>query len=346
MTMIEPENLRGPTYQLPAQMSTSGPQIDEVYYFTYWLSVVLFVAIIGAMVWFAYKYRKRPGHKSEPTGHNMALELAWTVAPIPILLLLFHWGFKGYMDLAIAPVGAEEVRVRAFQWGWDFEYKNGETDDHLHVPVGRPIKLVMSSNDVLHAFFVPALRTKRDLVPGMYTSVWFEATHTGQVKLMCAEYCGGKSKDQNGNELPYIAVGDPDPNHQSQAKGHWAMMSDVSLESEENYQKYLEGLEGKGAPEERGKSLWAKKQCSGCHTIDGGKGVAPTWKGLWAKTEVLNDGKQILVDENYIRESILDPNAKIVAGYAQPSVMPTFKGTLKDKDIDAIIAFMKTLKAQ
>ena len=322
-----------PTFQLPEQMSTSAPHIDNLYYFVYWLSVVLFVGIVGAMCWFAWAYRTRPGHKATPTPHNLVLELAWTIAPVPLLIALFHWGFQGYMDLSVAPAGAEEVRVRAFQWGWDFEYKTGESDSKLHIPVGRPIKLVMSSNDVLHAFFVPGLRTKRDLVPGMYTSVWFEATKPGQTDLFCAEYCGGKSKDQNGNELDF-----------AQFKGHWAMHSDVSIESEADYQKYLDGLGGNKPPEERGKSLYEKKQCIGCHTIDGSKGVAPTWKGIWGRSEKLADGTSIVVDENYVRESILEPNAKIVAGYASPSVMPTFKGTLKDKDIDALIAFMKTLK--
>jgi cytochrome c oxidase subunit 2 len=322
-----------PTFQLPEQMSTSAPQIDDLYYFIYWLSVVLFVAIIGAMVWFAWAYRARPGHKATPTPHNIVLELSWTLAPLPILAALFHWGFEGYMDLSVAPASAEEIRVRAFQWGWDFEYKNGETDNKLHLPKGKPIKLVMSSNDVLHAFFVPGLRTKRDLVPGMYSSVWFEATQTGETDLFCAEYCGGKSKDQNGNELAF-----------DQFKGHWAMLSKVVIEEPAQYETYLESLGGNKPPAERGKSLYEKKQCIGCHTIDGSKGVAPTWKGIWGRTETMNDGTKVTVDENYVRESVLEPNAKIVQGYASPSVMPTFKGTLKDKDIDAIIAFMKTLK--
>lgn len=322
-----------PTFQMPEQMSTSAPHIDELYYFIYWLSVVFFVGIVGAMIWFAWAYRARPGWKATPTPHNLVLEVSWTIAPLFVLVALFHWGFKGYMDLSVPPANAEVVRVRAFQWGWDFEYKTGDTDSKLHVPLNRPVKLVMSSNDVLHAFFVPELRTKRDIVPGMYTSVWFEATKPGEVDLFCAEYCGGKSKDQNGNEL--------DP---SQFKGHWAMLSKVTAESEADYQKYIDSLGGAKPPEERGRSLYEKKQCIGCHTIDGNKGVAPTWKGIWGRTEILSDGSKIVVDENYIRESILEPNAKIVQGYASPSVMPTYKGTLKDKDIDAIIAFMKTLK--
>jgi cytochrome c oxidase subunit 2 len=193
----------------------------------------------------------------------------------------------------------------------------------------------MSSNDVLHAFYIPEFRTKRDLVPGMYTSVWVQATEPGEVVLTCAEYCGGKSKDQNGAELPF-----------EQFKGHWAMQAKVVVESEEAYQKYQDGLGGNKPPEVRGRSLYEKKQCITCHTTDGSKGIAPTWKGLYGKTETLSDGKQIKVDENYIRESIYEPSAKIVQGYASPSVMPTFKGTVKDTDIDAIIAYMKTLKAQ
>ena len=328
-------NLFDPTFQLPEAMSTSAPQIDELYYFTYWVSVVFFVGIVGAMIYFAWTYRRRPGVKAEPTGHNLPLELAWTIAPVFILVILFHWGFKGYMDLSVAPVNAEEVRVRAFQWGWDFEYASGASDSVLHIPVGRPIKFVMSSNDVLHAFYIPEFRTKRDVVPGMYSSVWVQATEPGNVVLTCAEYCGGKSKDQNGNELA-----------EAQFKGHWAMQAKVVVESEEAYQKYQDGLGGNKPPEERGRALYEKKQCITCHTTDGSKGIAPTWKGLYGKIETLNDGKKIKVDENYIRESIYEPSAKIVMGYPSPSIMPTFKGVLKDTDIDNIIAYMKTLKAQ
>ncbi len=237
------------TFQLPEQMSTVAGDIDWLYYFIYWLSVVLFVAIIGAMLYWAIKYRERKGHKAEPTGHNMPLEIAWTIAPLFILAFLFHKGFVGYMDMAVAPAGSMEIRVNAKQWGWEFVYPNGGSDSELHVPVHKPVKLVMGSADVLHSFFVPALRVKRDVVPGMFTSVWFEATHTGQDDIMCAEYCGGRSKDVNGNELPF-----------AQMTGHWSMHSLIHVETEAGlheipprHRRQMRGLHGEGAalPDQR-----------------------------------------------------------------------------------------------
>ena len=326
------------SYQLPEAMATSAGPIDWLFGVIFWISAAFFVGIVGAMVFFAWKYRKRPGHKSEPTEHYPILELGWTIAPIPILVLLFHWGFQGYIDLSIPPADAIEIRVKGFQWGWDFEYPNGESDNVLHVPKDRNVKLVMSSTDVLHAFYVPGFRTKRDLVPSMYTSVWFRPTKTGETDLMCAEYCGGRSKDANGDEL-----------QPSQFKGHWSMWAKVVVNTPEDFEKYMDGLapDLKGDPAklaERGKTIWTKKQCAGCHTIDGSKGSAPTWKGLFGKSHKMADGTDVVADENYVRESILTPNAKIVAGYPSPSLMPSFQGTVKDKDIDAIIAFMKAIK--
>ncbi len=231
-----------PTFQLPEQMSTVAGDIDWLYYFIYWTSVVLFIAIVGAMIWWAIKYRERPGHKATPTGHNMQLEIAWTIAPIFILAFLFHKGFVGYIDMAVAPANSLEIHVNAKQWSWEFVYPNGGSSPELHVPAHKPVKLVMSSNDVLHSFFVPALRVKRDVVPGMFSSVWFQATHTGHDDIFCAEYCGGKSQGPNG-ELPYQPSDDPlHPFPPGQATGHWAMHSMLYVESDEDYAKFLKSI--------------------------------------------------------------------------------------------------------
>jgi cytochrome c oxidase subunit 2 len=332
-----------PTFQLPEQMSTISGDVDWLYYFIYWLSVVLFVAIISAMVYWAWKYRERPGHKAEPTGHNLPLEIGWTVAPIFVLVFLFHKGFQGYIDELVAPANSIEVHVNAKQWGWEFVYPNGGSDNELHVPVHKPVKLIMSSTDVIHSFFIPAMRVKRDVVPGMYTMVWFEATHTGQDDIMCAEYCGGRSKDSSGNTLPF-----------EQQTGHWSMHSMVHVESEEDFTKYLLGIgdkcaaytiKGQSCPDnvlvEEGQKLYAKKACIGCHTTTGAKLVGPSWKGIWGKEEPTDHGT-IKVDENYIRESILDPQAKVVAGF--PPTMPSFRGQISDQEIDEITAYIKSLK--
>jgi cytochrome c oxidase subunit 2 len=343
------------TFQLPEQMSTVAGDVDWLYYFIYWLSVVLFVAIVGAMVYWAIKYRERPGHKAVPTGHNMTLEVAWTIAPIFILVFLFHKGFQGYMDMTVAPANAIEVHVNAKQWGWEFVYPNGGSSDKLHAPVHQPVKLGMGSADVIHSFFIPAMRIKRDVVPGMYTSQWFEATHIGKDDVFCTEYCGGRSVGSNGVELPYQPSDDRDnPYPAGQMTGHWAMHSMVYVESQEDYEKFLKSIgdkceqflaTGKPCPGEvaagEGMKLSVSKGCVACHTTTGARLVGPSWKELWARDESTDHGA-VKVDENYIRESILQPQAKVVTGF-QP-VMPTFAGQISDPEIDELIAYIKSLK--
>jgi cytochrome c oxidase subunit 2 len=343
-----------PTFQLPEQMSTVAGDIDWLYYFIYWVSVVLFIAIVGAMAYWAWKYRERKGHKPEPTGHNLPLEVGWTVAPIFILAFMFHKGFVGYMDLAVAPANSIQIRVNAKQWAWEFVYPNGGSSDELHVPVHQPVKLVMGSADVIHSFFVPALRVKRDVVPGMFSSVWFEATHVGHDDIMCAEYCGGRSSGPNG-ELPYQPSDDPlHPFPPGQATGHWSMHSMLYVESPEDYAKFLKSIgdpcdqyvtTGKLCPAEvaaqQGSKLYQSKGCIACHTTTGSRLVGPSWKGIWGKPESTDHG-QVTVDENYVRESILDPTAKIVTGYQ--GVMPTFRGQMSDAELDELTAYIKSLK--
>jgi cytochrome c oxidase subunit 2 len=350
--MIEPN--APPTFQLPEQMSTVSADVDWMYYFIYWTSVVLFVAIVGAMIYWAIKYRERKGHKAEPTGHNLPLEIAWTIAPIFILMFMFHKGFRGYMDMDLAPANAMEIRVNAKQWAWEFVYPNGGSSDELHVPVHRPVKLVMGSADVLHSFYVPALRVKRDVVPGMFTSVWFEATHVGHDDIMCAEYCGGRSSGPNG-ELPYQPSDDPlHPFVAGQATGHWAMHSMLYVETPEDYQKFLKSIgdpcdqyasTGKKCPAEvaaaQGAKLYQSKGCVACHTTTGARLVGPSWKGIWGKTEETDKGP-MKVDAQYVRKSILDPNFRVVNGYQ--AVMPTFLGQISDNEIDEITDYIKSLK--
>jgi cytochrome c oxidase subunit 2 len=371
-------------FQLPRDLSTHGEHVDSLYAWIFWISVVLFVVVVAPMIWFAWKYRERPGHKATPTGHHPILEIVWTVTPIPLLVVLFHLGFVGYMKLSLAPSNAIIVRVKASQWAWQFEYPNGETDDKLHVPVGKPVKLVMSSADVLHAFYVPELRAKRDVVPGMYTSMWFQAKEldpapdegkackrdldcgdNGQgemcdtsaagadgvgkcvaaLDLFCAEYCGGKSKDANGGEL------NPAIDREGQGdgfKGHFSMHAMVRIESPDAFAAYLKALEGgpNVTPEQRGQKIYAKKTCITCHSVDGSKSTGPSWKGIWGKTESFDEASSApsrTVDENYVRDSVLDPNKDIVKGYTRPSQMPARLIT-DPKDIDAVIAYVKTLK--
>ena len=341
-----PEMIRwvfDPQSQLPQQLSTGAENVDYAIRAIYWISLAFFVAIIGTMVFFVYKYRRREGVKAEPTGHATALEIFWTAAPLILLVWLFYIGFRGYVDSIVAPDGAVEVRVRGMQWQWEFEHASSgvvENGGILTVPVDTPVKLVMSSQDVIHSFFIPAFRAKRDVVPGMYSTLWFEATEeTGdnpadQIQVFCAEYCGAPEGTE-GNA------------------GHSAMYAKIKVVSKKAYDKLMadgppppascEGLENESQC--WGEALYAKSGCTNCHAIDGATQTpAPNFKGLWGRVEQLSSGETITVldadGENYIRESILMPQAKIVKGYEGVN-MPPFR--FSDRQIDALIAYIKSM---
>jgi len=319
------------TIQLPRQMSTLAEGIDNMYYFIFWVSVFFFVAIMGVALWCIVKYRASKHPHATPPGHHDVLELFWTFAPLILLIPMFHYGFKGYVRAMVAPEEAIEVRVRGKQWAWDFYYP-GDTEpspSELVVPVSHPVKMNMSSQDVLHSFFIPEFRVKRDVIPGMYTSVWFEALETTSkydakenkvlgepLDLFCTEYCG---------------------------TSHSQMLAKVHVVSDADYKAFINGKDR--APEgkplaEVGAELFKKNACNTCHTTDGAVLVGPSLKGLFGKTEQTSAGA-VKVDENYIRESILKPQEKIVQGFAGKT-MPAF--VLKDWKIDALIEYIKSLK--
>jgi cytochrome c oxidase subunit 2 len=323
---------------MPGQWSTLAPQVDWLFYFIYWMSVVLFVGIIGAALYFVWKYQRKPGVAAEPTGHNLPLEVGWTVAPMFFLALLFHWGFQGYVNLTVAPANAMEIRVRGKKWSWDFEYPNGgHTTNDLHVPVNRPVKLIISSDDVLHAMFIPAFRVKRDAVPGMYGTLWFQATHEGETPLFCAEYCGAAesgSRDAQGREV---------------WAGHYAMTGTVTIESDERFATFMRGIIGPpmidgrpATPVEWGQRLYRSQQCYTCHTVDGSTGTGPTWRGIAGHQVQLADGTSVLADDQYLRQSILEPNSQVVRGFNP--VMPTYRGSLTEEQIRALIAYIQSLQ--
>lgn len=320
------------TVQLPRQMSTIAAGVDDMYYFIFWVSVVFFVAIIGVALWCLVKYRASKHPHATPPGHHDVLELFWTFAPLILLIPMFHYGFKSYVRAMVAPSDSIEMRVRGKQWAWDFYYP-GDTEaspSEMVVPVSRPVKMVMSSQDVLHSFYIPEFRIKRDVVPGMYSSVWFEALETTStydakenkvsgepLDLFCTEYCG---------------------------TSHSQMLAKVHVVSEADYAAFISGKDR--APQgkdlaEVGADLFKKNACNTCHTVDGGPLVGPSFKGLFSKNEAFEDGSTVTVDENYIRQSILQPQAKIVKGFAGKN-MPAF--VLKDWKIDALIAYIKSLK--
>ncbi len=313
------------SYWLPTDASVTTRNIDWVWDFMVWMSVLTTLAIFVAMFHFTTKYRAKSRAANElaekSAEHNTALEVVWSILPLFVMIALFVWGFKGFVDLRTPPKGAMELHATGQKWKWTFDYKcpsGGLTEDTLHVPLDQPVRMIIGSVDVLHSLYVPAFRTKMDAVPGRYTDLWFQATKVGEYPLFCAEYCGTAHSD---------------------------MLTSVVVHPAGEYEKWLTGackasdvLVGA----DRGKSVSDKQGCLTCHSVDGSAKIGPTWKGLWAKSEALADGSTAKVDENYLRESMLDPGKQVVKGYA-PS-MPTYQGKLSDKDIDGLIEYIKTLK--
>jgi len=306
---------------MPVRASTFASNVDWVWDLVLGISLFFFVLIIGVMILFIFQYRAREGRESTPTpSHNTRLEVIWTIIPTIIVGIIFFYGFRGYMDMAVPPRGAYSINVLAQRWAWQFQYPNGHVDNELHVPVGRPVKLVMTSDDVIHSFYVPAFRVKRDIVPGRYNTTWFEATAPGEYDIFCAEYCG---------------------------TGHSDMLSKVIVHKKGGFEKWLSeaaDLLGTMAPAEAGEWLYNTRGCKQCHTIDGTARIGPTFKGDFGTERKLKDGTTVTVDENYIHQSILDPQSQIAAGF-EP-VMPTYKGRMTDEEITMIIEFLKSLNPE
>ena len=305
---------------LPPQGSTVASDVDALFGFIFWVSLFFFVGVTALTVYFCIKYKRKDG-KAETTPYieSMALEITWIVIPTILLMVIFVWGFQDFVRLHIVPANSMEIKVTGQKWFWSYNYEEGATGvGELVVPVGQPVKLLMSSKDVIHSFFVPAFRIKMDVLPNRYTITWFEATMTGEFQIYCTEFCG---------------------------KGHSEMWGTVKVLPQDEFDKWLEagsGPDSNETMEEYGARMFVKNACNTCHSIDGSKNVGPTFQGLFGRREVMSDGTAITVDENYIRESVLNPMAKQVAGY--DPVMPTYQGILKDVDIDGLIAYIKSLE--
>ncbi len=308
---------------LPPAKSTLAEQTDTLFWFVHLSSLVLTIGLIAVIVYFVYKYRRQSENEVTPLiTHNNALEVTWSVIPLIMVLIVFSWGYQVFMNQEVVPDDAYEVNVTAQKWIWQFQYENGaRSTGELHVPAGRPVKLVMSSNDVIHSFFVPDYRLKKDVVPGRYTEMWFNAPEPGESIIFCTEYCG---------------------------TGHSDMIGNVIVHEEEEFENWLAENSSGGSkpddlpPAEWGKQLAQEYACNTCHSTDGSDMVGPTWQGLFGHDVQLSDGSTVTADENYIRESILEPNAKVVEGY--PAVMNTYQGQLNNEQINAIIEYIKTLE--
>lgn len=332
------------TIQMPEGASTVAPHVDSLYYDIFWISVAFFVAIVGAMVWFAYRFRRRKGVKSKPPGHHTALELFWTFSPIFLLAYMFHQGFEGFMAMSIPPETAINIRAEARQWSWTFVYPSGKQDGELTVPIHRPVRIIMSSHPrsaerpaVLHSFFVPALRVKRDIVPGMYTSLWFEATRLGTYDIYCAEYCGLDRLQNDPTDAQLHANGRPLP-----AAGHSGMLSRLHVVTAEEYADYdtmdiPSRFNGDYAA--WGQEIFSQ-QCTACHVIEPGQPatVGPNLSNVVGYDQPLAGGTSRMADLEYMRQSIREPSAAIVRGF-ESAAMTSF-ASLPEQQIDALIQFL------
>lgn len=313
------------------QASTFAEGTDLLYLFIVVLSLFFFVLIMGVQGYFMWKYhRKSDDQKTSSITHNGKVEFLWSAIPAVLLVWIFVWGEVDFLKQTVPPPDAVQVRVTGRQWFWTVDYPDypgvqltSSVDDNvvtLVVPKGKPVQLTMTSEDVLHDFYIPAFRVKRDVVPGRYTSLWFEATQVGEFNLYCAEYCG----DQ-----------------------HSAMIGKVKVLEPELFGEYLAEA-GKLEQEEGeplaafGERIYKRRGCNACHSLDGSPKVGPSWKGMWGKQETTDKGT-VLVDDNYIKESVEEPNAQIVAGF-EGVKMPSYKGQLDEKHFAALIEFIKTLE--
>ena len=312
-------------FWMPKAVNVEADSTDQMFYAVLGLSIFFFVAITVAVVYFVIKYRHRPGHRAEPSAaHNDALEITWTVIPTIICVFLFYYGWRTYVKVVTPPVKAVEINTLAWRWSWQFTHANGVKDRDLHVPVNMPVRLVMTSKDVLHAFYAPAMRVKQDIIPRRYTYSWFLATKPGTYRLTCAEYCGTDHSQMGITEEGRRAV--------------------VVVHEPGKYEQYLADVAAISdtlSPAELGAKVY-EKNCTACHTTDGTIKVGPSFKGSFGTAVQMADGKSVKLDETYIRESILNPTAKTRAGFPAGQ-MSSFEGQLKEKEIEGLIAFIKSL---
>jgi cytochrome c oxidase subunit II len=302
----------------PESASTMAPRVDALYFFLVAVSGFFTLLIAGLIVYYAVKYRRRSPEAIGANIHGgLALELTWTIVPFLITMVIFVWGASVFFAMSRPPDETLNIYVVGKQWMWKFQHLDGQREiNELHVPVGRAVKLIMTSEDVIHDVFVPAFRVKADVVPGRYTSIWFQPTKPGRYHLFCAEYCGTR---------------------------HSGMIGQVVVMEPTAYQTWLSGGAAEGSLAAAGAKLFQDLACNTCHRPDA-QGRGPVLEGLFGNTQALLGGEAVVVDEAYVRESILNPGAKITAGF-QP-IMPAFQGLVTEEQLLALIEYVKSLPAQ
>jgi cytochrome c oxidase subunit 2 len=300
----------------PQQASTMATRVDALYFFLVALATFFSLLIAGLIVYYAVKYRRRSPDAVGVSIHGgLLLEVTWTVVPLIITMVIFVWGASVFFAMSKAPDQTLNIYVVAKQWMWKFQHLDGQREiNELHVPVGRPVKLIMTSEDVIHDFFVPAFRVKADVLPGRYTNLWFEPTTPGRYHLFCAEYCGTR---------------------------HSGMVGEVVVMEPTEYQVWLSGGRAEGSLASAGEKLFQDLACNTCHLSEG-QGRGPLLHGLFGKMQAQQSGETLLVDEAYLRESILNPSAQITAGF-QP-IMPAFQGLVSEEQLLALVEYVKSLQ--
>jgi cytochrome c oxidase subunit II len=297
----------------PARASTVAGNVDALFVFLLIVSGLMCLLIFTLILIFAARFRKRKGVDAEQIEGSQPLEITWSTLPLGVFMFIFVWGAVIFFHERTPPQDAMEVYVVAKQWMWKAEHMGGQREiNALHVPIGQNVKLIMTSQDVIHSFYIPAFRLKQDVLPGRYTTLWFKATKAGTYHLFCAEYCG---------------------------TNHSTMIGEIVVLDPANYQQWLSG--GPSAPlPQAGQQLFMSLGCSTCHRFDT-QGRGPNLMGLYNKPVLLEDGRTVTADENYIRESILNPGAKVVSGFKP--IMPTFQGLVSEDQLNALLAYIKSL---
>jgi len=302
---------------LPPSASTLSGSVDALYFYLIGITSFFTLLIIGALIFFMLKYRRRsPSEIPQPIAGSHKLETLWSVIPFIIAMSFFVWGAQLYFEQSRPPKNGVEVYVVGKQWMWKIQHTTGQREiNELHVPIGRKIKLIMTSEDTIHDFFVPAFRMKADVLPGKYTTQWFEATKSGTYHLFCAEYCG---------------------------MNHSGMIGSVVVMDPTEFDNWLSGNSSQQSPAVAGQQLYQTLGCVSCHGSRGKGGRGPALSGVFGGQVSLSDGNLIKADESYIRESIFNPQAKLVNGFG--AIMPTFQGQISEEQLLQILAFIKSLQ--
>jgi cytochrome c oxidase subunit II len=302
---------------IPESASTLAWKVDALYFYLSGVTLFFTLLISAVLIFFVIRYRRRtPYEIPRPVAGSHKLETLWTVIPLIIAMTIFGWGASVYYEQYRPPQNAVEIYVVGKQWMWKIQHSTGQREiNELHIPVGRKIKLIMTTEDVIHDFFVPAFRLKTDVVPGKYTTQWFEATKPGTYRLFCAEYCG---------------------------MNHSGMIGQVVVMEPREFDNWLSGNAGNITPAVAGQQLYQSLGCVSCHGANGEGGRGPTLAGVFGRRIQLANNQTIQADEVYIRESIINPQAKLVAGFGP--IMPTFQGQVTEDQIMQLLAFIKSLQ--